>query len=252
MTANPAGRRPIRRCSWRCGCSPPSRASARAARAGSPHRARSRLSLVIMRAVPINTHGLADFRVAHAEVLDSLLSTSLAAFMAEGLVTVDEIIVDGTKVMASAGKSSFKRATKLAETEAAAKARVAQLKAESLPPAPIGGGRRSRGQLETLRWRRVHARRVISRSASPRPRPRSKRLKKRRKSAPYAAPGRWRKRKNRAPRSPIRMPAACALPNRAIRSGYNVQFAATPDHGFITAVQTTKGANRPWSCPPDA
>ena len=83
-----------------------------------------------MRAVPINYHGLADFCVTHGEVLDALLSTSLAAFMAEGLVTVDEIIVDGTKVTASAGKSSFKRAARLDETEAAAKARVAELKAE--------------------------------------------------------------------------------------------------------------------------
>src|SRR2546429_4904902 len=30
--------------------------------------------------VPINHHGLADFRVAHADVLDELLSDSLAAF----------------------------------------------------------------------------------------------------------------------------------------------------------------------------
>jgi len=80
--------------------------------------------------VLINYHGLADFRVAHGEVLDALLSTSLAAFMAEGLVNVDEIIVDGTKVTASAGKGSFKRAARLDETEAAAKARVAELKAE--------------------------------------------------------------------------------------------------------------------------
>ena len=31
--------------------------------------------------VPVNYHGLADFRVAHASVLDGLLTKSLAAFM---------------------------------------------------------------------------------------------------------------------------------------------------------------------------
>ena len=50
--------------------------------------------------VPINHHGLGDFRVAHADVLDELLTDSLAAFMSEGLIDVDEIIVDGTKVKA--------------------------------------------------------------------------------------------------------------------------------------------------------
>src|ERR1700712_3367051 len=35
--------------------------------------------------VPINYHGLADFRVAHADVLDDLLTTPVAAFLAGGL-----------------------------------------------------------------------------------------------------------------------------------------------------------------------
>src|SRR5437763_15725515 len=65
--------------------------------------------------VPINYHGLADFRVAHADVLDELLSDSLAAFLSEGLINVDEIIVGGTKVKACAGKSSFKRTVRLDE-----------------------------------------------------------------------------------------------------------------------------------------
>jgi hypothetical protein len=47
--------------------------------------------------VPINDHGLADFRVTHADMLDDLLTQSLAVFMAEGFIDTDEIIVDGTK-----------------------------------------------------------------------------------------------------------------------------------------------------------
>src|SRR5260370_4167588 len=80
--------------------------------------------------VPINYHGLADFRVAHADVLDDLLTETLAAFMAERLVDADEIVVDGTKIRDSPGKMSYKRALLLDEAEAAAKARVAPLKAE--------------------------------------------------------------------------------------------------------------------------
>src|ERR1700680_537182 len=80
--------------------------------------------------VPVNYHGLADFRVAHADVLDGLLTKTLAAFMAEGLFDADEIVVDGTKIKASAGKSSYKRALRLDEAEAAAKGRVVPLKDE--------------------------------------------------------------------------------------------------------------------------
>ena len=80
--------------------------------------------------VPVNYHGLADFRVAHASVLDVLLTKSLAAFMAEGLFDADEIVVDGTKMKASAGKSSYKRALRLDEAEAEVKVRVGALKAE--------------------------------------------------------------------------------------------------------------------------
>src|ERR1700674_4228497 len=63
--------------------------------------------------VPVNYHGLADFRVGHVTVLDRLLSESVTALIDEGLVSLAEIAVDGTKVRASASKSSFKIGTKL-------------------------------------------------------------------------------------------------------------------------------------------
>ncbi len=78
----------------------------------------------------MNDHGLADFRVAHADVLDDLLTRTLAAFLTESLFDADEIVVDGTKVKASAGQSSYKRALRLDEAERAATARVLALKAE--------------------------------------------------------------------------------------------------------------------------
>jgi len=48
--------------------------------------------------VPLNYHGLADFRVAHVAVLDRLLTESVTALIAEGVVSLAEIVVDGTKV----------------------------------------------------------------------------------------------------------------------------------------------------------
>src|SRR5260370_10600200 len=80
--------------------------------------------------VPLNYHGLADFRVEQVEVLDRLLTQSVTALIGEGLVSLADIAVDGTKVRASASKKSFKKAAKLLEIEAAVERRLAALKAE--------------------------------------------------------------------------------------------------------------------------
>ena len=80
--------------------------------------------------VAMNYHGLSDFRVAHGDVLDGVLSESLAAMLAQGLVKLAEVALDGTKVRASAGHGSFHRGSTLAAQEALARQRVAALKAE--------------------------------------------------------------------------------------------------------------------------
>jgi transposase len=59
--------------------------------------------------VPVNYHGLADFRVDHGDFLDQLLSQSVAALLVEGLIDLDEVTIDGTKVKASAGKGLVRR-----------------------------------------------------------------------------------------------------------------------------------------------
>ena len=58
--------------------------------------------------MPLNYHGLADFRVDSVEVLDRLLTQSVTALIAEGLISLAAIAVDGTKVRASASKESFR------------------------------------------------------------------------------------------------------------------------------------------------
>src|ERR1700692_889207 len=64
--------------------------------------------------VPLNYHGLSDFRVGHVEVLDRLLSESVTALIGEGLVSLAEVAVDGTKVRANASRDSFKSGSKMA------------------------------------------------------------------------------------------------------------------------------------------
>ena len=142
--------------------------------------------------VPVNYHGLADFRVTHAEVLDELLTQSLVGFMAEGFIDVEEILVDGTKVKASAGKSSFKRVGKLDATVAAAKLRVEKLKAEIDADPAASSKRREAARLRAARELEARAAK-----AKQTPWPKSR---KNGRSAPNAAPRRWPRKKSRVPR----------------------------------------------------
>jgi transposase len=80
--------------------------------------------------VSMNYHTLSDFRTQHVELLDRLLTESVAVLMAEGLVTLDRVAQDGMRVRASAGTSSFRREPTLQEALAEAEKQVAQLRQE--------------------------------------------------------------------------------------------------------------------------
>lgn len=90
----------------------------------------------ILGGISTNHHTLSDFRTGAGAALDAALSQSVAALASAGLVSLDALAVDGMRVRASAGKSSFLRRGKLEVLHAAASARVAALKAElELDPA---------------------------------------------------------------------------------------------------------------------
>ena len=59
--------------------------------------------------VSVNYHGLSDFRGAHPELLDRLLSEHLASLSAAGVIDLDEVVQDGMRVRASAGSASYRR-----------------------------------------------------------------------------------------------------------------------------------------------
>ena len=52
--------------------------------------------------VSTNYHTLADFRTDHVELLDDLLTKSVATLMAEGLVELNRVAQDGMRVRAGA------------------------------------------------------------------------------------------------------------------------------------------------------
>jgi len=75
----------------------------------------------------INYHSLADFRVGKKEELDQLFSHLLGVLSAEGLVKLEQVTVDGTKIGAWASGKSFRREERLAEHLQKAKEQVAAL-----------------------------------------------------------------------------------------------------------------------------
>jgi hypothetical protein len=56
-----------------------------------------------------NYHSLSDFRAEHGEYLDGVLTHSVAVLMEQGLVNLNRVSQDGTRVRASAGAASFRR-----------------------------------------------------------------------------------------------------------------------------------------------
>jgi transposase len=109
--------------------------------------------------VSMNYHTLSDFRTRHVELLDRLLTESVAALMAEGLVTLERVAQDGMKVRASAGAASFRRQPTLEEALAEAEEQVAQLRKEleANPTAPKTRQQAARKRAAEERLERIRA-----------------------------------------------------------------------------------------------
>jgi transposase len=58
---------------------------------------------------PVNYHTLSDFRVDHQEALDELFTEVLGLLSAEGLISLERVMHDGSKVKACASGDTFRR-----------------------------------------------------------------------------------------------------------------------------------------------
>jgi transposase len=93
--------------------------------------------------VGVNYHALSDFRSGHVAFIDRLLTDSVTALAADGLVSLEQLAHDSVKVRASAGSSSFRRGARLAKLREEMEARVAFLHDE-LDGAPDASAKRKR------------------------------------------------------------------------------------------------------------
>jgi transposase len=184
--------------------------------------------------VPLNYHGLADFRGDSVEVLDRLLTQSVTALIAEGLISLDEIAVDGTKVRANASRKSFRTSEKLLKIEAAVVERLASLKQE-LSSDPGASSRRGQAARERAA-RDVQERVGRARAAL-------ERLEAERKAR--AKTHSKDEAKKKEPRASTSDPEARSMrfPDGAVRPAYNAQIAAAPIEGVIVSIDVTDRRN---------
>src|SRR5580658_4061368 len=75
----------------------------------------------------VNYHTLADFRVAKQKELDELFTQVLAALSQEGLITLEQVMQDGTKIKAQASVRSYQQEQTIREHLERARRRVAEM-----------------------------------------------------------------------------------------------------------------------------
>ncbi len=81
--------------------------------------------------VGVNYHLLSDFRTAHGDFLDQLLTDTIATLMHQKVVTLETVAQDGMRVRANAGSSSFRREKTLKKCREEARRQVRKLREES-------------------------------------------------------------------------------------------------------------------------
>ena len=189
--------------------------------------------------VGVNHTMLSEFRLDSGEFLDGLLTRSLAALMKEGLIRLDEVITDGTKVRAAASRSSMRRRQSLSELEEKARSRVTELKQELEANSAAGERRLSKRRLSAAEDR---ARRVAAALAKP-PVTATKQDKDLSdEDEPPSASDKGGK-KSREERVSTTDPDAplMKMADGAVRPAYNVQVASAC--GFVVAIEPVQRRN---------
>jgi transposase len=177
--------------------------------------------------VGLNYHTLAAFRVDEADVLDRLLTRSVAALLADGLVTMAVVAQDGVRVRAGAGAASYRRRPTLERFLAEAETQVAALKAE-LDDDPAATSRRiaaARERAATERASRV--RRALEHL------PELEAARRRR-----AKPADEARASTTDPEAKV-----MKMADGGYRPAYNVQFAADTKSQVIVGLDVTPAGN---------
>lgn len=178
--------------------------------------------------VSLNYHTLNDFRVDHQEALDDLLVQMIAVLIRAGVVSIERIAQDGTRIRAAAGSSSFHRRETLEEDLEAARAHLEAVKRAAADPAVSARregacARAARERLEHLERAPVELAKVEAIKAQQRKKPS----------------------KPRPPRASTTDPEArlMRMADGGTRPAYNLQLATDCRSRAIVGVEMTNASN---------
>jgi transposase len=189
--------------------------------------------------VGVNHAMLSEFRLDSGAFLDRLLTSSLTALMKEGLITLDEVITDGSKVRAAASRSSMRRRQTLVELEEKARVRVAELKQELEADSAAGERRLSKRRLSAAEDR---ARRVAAALAKhPAATPQDEKDQNEGDDPPPAGGKSSKKPKEERVSTTDPDAPLMRMADGAVRPAYNVQV--TSARGFVIAIEPVQRRN---------
>ncbi len=190
--------------------------------------------------VGVNHTMLSEFRLESGDFLDGLLTHSLAALMQEGLITLEEVITDGTKIRAAASRSSMRRRQTLVELEEKARTRVAELKQELETDSAAGERRLSKRRLSAAedRARRVAA--ALAKHPATAQKDKEKRPNEGDEPPPAGGKSGKQPRQERVSTTDPDAPLM-RMADGAVRPAYNVQVASA--RGFVVAIEPAQRRN---------
>ena len=176
--------------------------------------------------VGVNHHLVSDFRTAHGDVLDGLLTDTVATLLHQGLVTLETVGQDGMRVRASAGSGSFRRRATLQKCHQEAQQQVERLRQE----------RESQSEQDQNDKRRQAARERVAREREARVAQALEELDKLQKK---------KKPSQKEARASTTDPEArkMKMADGGYRPAYNVQLASDGDAQVIVAVDVTNAGN---------
>jgi transposase len=188
--------------------------------------------------VAVGYHTLADFRTGHGDVLNQLLTETVAVLLHQGLIDLNRVAQDGMRVRAAAGASSFRRAKTIETCLAEAREQVEALRSQ----ADEDGGAASRR--EQAARQRAATERVARLQAA------KEELAKLQEV--NAAQPKCRQKDPAEVRASMTDPECrkMKMPDGGFRPAYNVQLATTTEGGVIVGVDATNAGTDGGQMPP--
>jgi transposase len=183
--------------------------------------------------VNVNHHTLSDFRCRPVDLLDQMLTDSVAVLMHKGLAKLERVAQDGMRVRASAGAGSFRRRLRLKFWQEQARAQVQALKGE-IDADPNGANRRRRAaQKRAAEERQKRVEQALEQLAQ------VEKQKNKKAGAKKENETEEQYKKRTEPRASSTDPEArvMKMADGGFRPAYNVQLSTTTDKQIIVGVE---------------